>query len=357
MKKVDTDNMDDIEAFKKIADVYYNPESGFIGEEKLYQKLKTFGITRKQIKSFLKKQELYQINKRPDTQGSFIPAYPLHEFQIDLIYLEDKHLNKASYGLCCIDVFTKKADIVLMKNKDESSTTAAMKTLLNRMGSPEMVYCDEGNEFNNTKFKKLMDDHNIELILTLRHAPVVERFNRTIKEMLSKYLQASKSKTIINVLPVLIKNYNNSYHKTIEMAPNEVNEDNLLEVYTNIWEKSNIRNREEINVGDKVRVLVKEKAYDKKYKARWSKEIHTVREKEGQFYFIDKLTRTYLRAYLLKVVDNETKDVEPLLEGTREGHLKNRTKAKIEADKIKDAKPIALRKVKRVLKRRAVLDL
>ena len=56
-----------------------------------------------------------------------------------------------------------------------------------------------------------MKENKIEVIFSLTHAPMVERLNRTIKELLEKYLQATGTKTITNVLPKIIKNYNNSY--------------------------------------------------------------------------------------------------------------------------------------------------
>src|SRR5437879_3187966 len=96
-----------------------------------------------------------------------------------------------------------------------------MEQIVKRMGIPKYVYCDEGSEFNNDQFKKLMDKHGIELIFTLRHATIVERLNRTIKEMLYKYLQSTIQKRS-HVLPKILKNYNNSYHRIIGMAPNEV---------------------------------------------------------------------------------------------------------------------------------------
>ena len=43
---------------------------------------------------------------------------------IDLIYLENKHLNKASYGLVCIDIFSKKGDVELMKKKTAKETVS-----------------------------------------------------------------------------------------------------------------------------------------------------------------------------------------------------------------------------------------
>ena len=57
------------------------------------------------------------------------------------------------------------------------------------MGKPESVYCDEGSEFNNAMFKKLMNDNKIEIIFTLGHAPIVERYNRTLKDLINKYLK------------------------------------------------------------------------------------------------------------------------------------------------------------------------
>ena len=87
-----------------IRNVFYDPSSGFGGIEKIFRTLKNQGhkISRTEIRKFLDKQEIKQISKK-NVGGSFIPPHPLYEFQIDLIYLENKNLNKASYGLVCID--------------------------------------------------------------------------------------------------------------------------------------------------------------------------------------------------------------------------------------------------------------
>ena len=136
--------------------------------------------------------------------ASFVPPFPLYEFQIDLIYLENKHLNKASYGLVCVDAFSKKADVELIKKKTADDVVKAMGIILKRMGIPKYVYSDEGSEFNNEKFRKLLKDHGIEQIFTLTHATMVERLNRTLKELLYKYLQSTNTKTITNVLPKIL---------------------------------------------------------------------------------------------------------------------------------------------------------
>ena len=82
-----------------LLEVYTDPRHGYRGIDTIYQKLKHKGVTRKKIKDILNKQEIAQINKKPDFTSSFIPMYENQEHQIDLIYLENKHLNQASYGL------------------------------------------------------------------------------------------------------------------------------------------------------------------------------------------------------------------------------------------------------------------
>lgn len=324
-----------MEAEEIIRKAFYSPDIGFTGSKKLYERLKLQGITKSQIDKFLKKQEITQISqKNYGKLGSFVPPEPLYEFQIDLIYLDNKHLNKASYGLVCVDTFTKIGAVELLKRKSAPQVVEAMKKILDRMNIPKYVYCDEGSEFNNDQFKRLMKENNIEIIFTLRHATMVERLNRTIKELLNKFLQSTNTKTITLVLPRIIKNYNNSYHKTIGMAPNEVNDDNKEEVYQNILEHANIKRYDPIKVGDKVRVQLKRKSFDKGYKPKWSKQIYEVEKIDGKYYIIKGLDRKYLRAFLQKVNEVE-KNISPVdLSGTREGHLRKLHKRVVDPETI-----------------------
>jgi hypothetical protein len=339
---------------------YYDPESGYVGEKKLYEKLKDQGVTQKEVKNFLKKQKINQVNKKHKS-GSFIPQYPLHEFQIDLIYLENKHLNQASYGLCCVDAFTKVANVKLIKKKDEKEVTKAMTEILEDFGNPESIYCDEGTEFNNKLFKQLCEDRNIELILTLKHAPMVERFNRTFKELLSKYMQSTKSKTIAVVLPKILYNYNTSFHSSIGMSPEQAtDENNYATVYKNLSKDAKVMNRPNISIGDTVRYLIKEKSFEKRYNPRWSKTTHEVIDKVGRQFVLNGVDRTYLSSYLQKI-DGEVDDpeVEPDYEGSSEQKLREMNKNKVIDQNIKlDLnETIAKTKQKREIKKPKKLDL
>ena len=105
---------------------------------------------------------------------------------------------------------------------------------------------------------------------------MVERVNRTIKQMLYRYLESTKSKTITEVLPNILHAYNTSYHNTIKMSPTDARDPkNHSTVLKNIVSKARVINRPILEVGDKVRVRVKPKAFDKKYKSQFTKGIHT----------------------------------------------------------------------------------
>ncbi|MDR3478336.1 MAG: hypothetical protein P4M14_09930 [Gammaproteobacteria bacterium] len=231
-------------------------------------------------------------------------------------------MNKASYGLCCIDAFSKKADVQLMKKRNKEETVEAMVVVLQRMGFPHSIYCDEGSEFNNSAFKELCDDIDAQLIFTIRHAPIVERFNRTLKEMLHKYLQSTGTKTIVNVLPKIVGNYNKSYHTAIGMAPNEVNDHTEHIVQINLLKNLTPNPYTKLKVGDLFRVQVKPQSFVKGYKPKFSKTIYEITEKGNGYYKTTKGDRLYLKSNLQKVDSYEINPEKPDLEGTREGHLR-----------------------------------
>ena len=65
-----------------IREAFYDPELGLQSVDKLYYKLKTKGITKKQITEFLKKQEVQQIHKNFKPITKFFPIYAQHKNEI-----------------------------------------------------------------------------------------------------------------------------------------------------------------------------------------------------------------------------------------------------------------------------------
>ena len=84
--------------------------------------------------------------------------------------------------LCVIDIFSKYAWVVPLKDKKGVSIVDAFqKTLDNSGRKPNKIWVDKGSEFYNSFFKKWLKDNDIEIysIHNKGKSIVVERFIRT----------------------------------------------------------------------------------------------------------------------------------------------------------------------------------
>ena len=169
--------------------------------------------------------------------------------------------NRNQYSLVCIDVFTKKGDMEPMKDKESNTCNKAMESIFKRMGIPESIYCDEGSEFTNKKFLDLLASHKIEIIYATNHAPFVESFNRTMKRMMTNYMESNGIQTWTNVYRDLINSYNSTKHSTTKFAPNDITKDDIQAVRKNIRERGRTKNYDQIEAGDTVRLALKEKKF------------------------------------------------------------------------------------------------
>ena len=71
---------------------------------------------------------------------------------------------------------------------------------------------------------KFFEDHNIKIYYTHSNlkAVIIERFNKSLRELMVKSFVKSNYTVWYNILPELIKTYNNRYHHTIKMKPIDV---------------------------------------------------------------------------------------------------------------------------------------
>ena len=77
---------DDVDTF--ISKIYYDPEKGLMGVDKLYKKLKKLNkkVTLKQVKNWLKNQATYQIHYSKHKKIKFLPifSHKSGSYQMDL---------------------------------------------------------------------------------------------------------------------------------------------------------------------------------------------------------------------------------------------------------------------------------
>jgi len=140
-----------------------------------------------------------------------------------------KHNKWYKYLLNVIDLFSKYVYSIPLKSKSQHEVANAFEKLFNN-NKPDELWTDQGSEFINKTFKKFLTDHNIELyhVHNERKASVIERFNRTLGEMIERHLTTTNSKNDINKLQYFIDEYNNNnIHSTIKLTPLQAADPNI----------------------------------------------------------------------------------------------------------------------------------
>ena len=87
------------------------------------------------------------------------------QWQMDLadMHSMQKFNNGYRYLLVCIDVFSKYAWVVPLKNRAGPSLMESFKIILASGGKPKKIITDQGTKFFNKHFKALLKDEDIEL--------------------------------------------------------------------------------------------------------------------------------------------------------------------------------------------------
>ena len=187
-----------------LSSVYYDPKrsGGLGGVNRLYDDVKKegkFDVTRNQIKEWLMKQDTYTLHKsiRRRFKRNLVMVGGIdQQWQMDLADMQSmQKLNDGyRYLLVCIDVFSKYAWVIPLKNKTGPSLVEALKRILASGRKPEKVMTDQGTEFFNKHFKALINEEDIELYNTYNEtkASIVERLIRTLKTKCGAILQQRK---------------------------------------------------------------------------------------------------------------------------------------------------------------------
>ena len=107
---------------------------------------------------------------------------------------------------------------------------------------------------------------------------VVERFNRTFKQRLYRYMTTYNTPSFLSTLQALVRGYNASFHRSIGMAPNEVDDDNAREVWERLYDdkKKKKKKKAAFKVGDRVRLNKKHRPFKKGYLPGWTEEVFVV---------------------------------------------------------------------------------
>ena len=140
---------------------------------------------------------------------------------------------------------------------------------------------DLGSEFNNSTFINYLDKHQIsyDFFKSDSHKlGIINRFHRTLKEKILKYMIANDTTTWYNVLDELIYNYNQSYHRGIKMRPIDVND--YYEQLLITEKRQNTINfhesKQNFNIDDIIRVKSDKNNFNTKMEAAYGAETYKI---------------------------------------------------------------------------------
>ena len=168
-------------------------------------------FTTKQIKDWLSKQDSYTLHKpvRRRFQRRKIYAKCIDDlWQADLADVSSlsKYNDNFKFLLTCIDVLSKYAWVVPLKNKSGKTITDAFSKS-SHSGSLFIFRLIKGPSLKNKLFQSFLEDHKIKFYTSENNeikAAVVERFNRTLKNKMYRYFTFKGTRRYVDVLADLV---------------------------------------------------------------------------------------------------------------------------------------------------------
>ena len=168
--------------------------------------------------------------------------------------------------------------IVPLKAKTGKEVAQAFRKLF-RNSHPSRLWTDKGTEFYNRQLKGVLEANDVMLYSTENEekSSVVERWNRTMKNIMWKYFTANSTQKYIDVLPSMVDKYNSTYHRSIMLTPSDArNPKNYQHVYNALYGIVRKSTSTKFQVGDKVRITRKKGTFEKGFTPNWTEELFTI---------------------------------------------------------------------------------
>ena len=196
----------------------------------------------------------------------------------DLAYMQ--LLSKFNKGfrflLCVIDIFSKYAWFIPLKDKKGISIVNAFQKIFKKSDrTPNKIWVDKESEFYNNSFKKWLGDNDIKMYSTNNEGKSVvsERFIRTLKNKIHKYMTSVSKNVYIDKSRDIVNEYNNAYHTSIKMKPVDVKDNTYINLEKEVNDKY-----PKFKIGDHVRISKYKNIFVKGYMPNWSEEVFIIKK-------------------------------------------------------------------------------
>ena len=200
----------------------------------------------------------------------------IRDFDLANMHLLSKYNKGIRFLLCVIDIFSKYAWVVTLKDKKHISIVKAFQSILKQSNQkPSKIWVDKGSEFYNAYFKKWLRDNDIVMYSTHNEekSVVAERFIKTLKSKIYKYMTSISKNVYIDKLDDIVDEYNNTYHTTIKMKPIDVKDNTYINTSKEINNKD-----PKFKDGDRVRISKYKNIFAKGNVPNWSEEVFVIKK-------------------------------------------------------------------------------
>jgi hypothetical protein len=233
---------------------------------------------------------LHRQYKKPSLYNPFYIYFPREQLQVDLIDVSAMSADNDNvhFLLAAIDCFTKKGWVEPLISKHGVTTRDGLKKIFQKMETkPETIFFDRGKEFVNTHVRHFLKEETVKLLHpnSSKKAAICERFNRSIQDLLYKYLTESQSLRYIDDLGGIVNTYNNRGHRTLKfMSPNDAelkkNEPHVRNALSSYYSKfvATKKRSPKFKVGDVVRIKKERTAFGRGYHEQFKRELFTIAE-------------------------------------------------------------------------------
>ena len=179
--------------------------------------------------------------------------------------------------------------LYLSKQNRHSPVSRALETIfVTSQRWPNYLTTDEGKEFYNSHVKKLLTKYKVHhfSVYSRMKSSLSERFNRTLKEKIYRYMIANETREFIDVVPSLVSGYNNTIHTATKMRPVEINLFSAPALARRLYGQSSASSSTDLQkrdfkfkLGDFIRLSKTPRPFRKSYKGNYTQEIFIISSK------------------------------------------------------------------------------
>jgi hypothetical protein len=323
---------------EKLSKLYYSTDQpgAYGGVDRFYARAKRLhpGLTRSIITDWLSGQDAYTLHKPAKQKFQRRPTIVAgigEQLQADLMDVRShaSHNDNFNFLLTAVDCFSRKGWAIPVRSKSGENVSEALEKIF-RDNQFYRLQTDKGKEFYNARVAATLKKYNIEHFSSENDsikASLVERFNRTLRDHIHRYLTAKSTGRFLNVLQDFVKVYNDSEHRSTGMAPNDVNESNQSKLFDQLYETKALKKVDApLHVGDLVRISKTRTSFERGYTPNWTREIFRIVEVminerpvvyKIEDYSGEKIRGTFYRHELQVVKEPTTFKIETILETRR----------------------------------------